>query len=102
METLTADQVTWARSVGLSYDRAAFLAACPKHTKCGTHMKHVRLVSTNPNKYLMKSGKQYYFRVHSITGRSTIISVGTDLDAARRKRDELLAELKAKKVQHHV
>jgi hypothetical protein len=50
----------------------------------------------------MKSGRQYYFRVHSITGRSTIISVGTDLDAARRKRDELLAELKAKKVQHHV
>jgi len=65
-------------------------------------MKHVRPANHNPNKYLMKSGRQYYFRVHSLTGRSTIISVGTDLDAARRKRDELLAELRAKKVLHHV
>lgn len=100
METLNPEQVAWARSVGLSPDRAAFLALCPKYTKCGAHMKHARVELPAPNKYLMKSGRKYYFRVHSLAGKSTIIPLGYDLDAARLKRDALLAELKAKKASY--
>jgi len=98
METLNHEQIKWARSVGLTVERAAFLASCPKYTKCGAHMKHARIELPAPNKYLMKSGRKYYFRVHSLSGKSTIIPLGYDLDAARVKRDALLAELKAKKV----
>lgn len=98
METLTPDTIAWARRIGLTPERVAFLAACPKFTVCSEHMKHRRLESTNPNRYLMRSGQKWYFRVHSKTARDTVIPLGFNLDQARIQRDTLLAELKAKKV----
>lgn len=98
METLTPDTIAWAKRIGLTPERVAFLAACPKFTVCGEHMKHKRPVSDNPNKYLMRSGQKWYFRVHSKTSRDTVIPLGFDLEQARKQRDALLAELKAKKV----
>ena len=98
METLTPDTMAWARRVGLSPDRVAFLAACPKFTVCGEHARHRKLESTNPNRYIMKSGAKYYFRVHSRTGKDTVIPLGFNLNEARSQRDALLTELKTKKV----
>jgi hypothetical protein len=46
---------------------------------------------------MMKSGSKYYFRVHSKTGKDTVIALGEDVEKARAQRDVLLAELKAKK-----
>lgn len=98
METLNPETIAWGQRIGITPDRLAFLASCPKFTVCGEHMKHRRLESTNPNRYLMRSGKKYYFRVHSKTGNDTVIPLGIDLEHARKRRDELLAELRAKKV----
>lgn len=98
METLTPDTLAWARRIGLSPERVAFLAACPKFTVCGEHARHRRLESTSPNRYIMKSGAKYYFRIHSKTGRDTVIPLGLDLEKARVQRDALLSELRAKKV----
>jgi hypothetical protein len=97
MEALTPEALRWAAGLGITPERAAFLAACPKYTKCGGHMRHKRPQNTNPNRYLMKSGSKYYFRVHSHTGKDTVIKLGSDIEAARKQRDVLLAELKARK-----
>lgn len=90
MEALTPDTLAWARRIGLTAERIAFLAACPKFTVCGEHKKHRRPISENPNRYLMRCGRQWYFRVHRSTGPDTVIGLGTDLDAARIQRDALL------------
>ena len=97
MEALNLEAIRWAASIGISAERAAFLAACPKFTKCGGHMRHKPSPNNNPNRYMMKSGSKYYFRVHSKTGKDTVIALGHDLEKARAQRDVLLAELKAKK-----
>jgi hypothetical protein len=96
METLNQEAIRWAASVGITPERAAFLAACPKFTKCGGHMRHKKAPSNSPDRYLMRSGSKYYFRVHSHTGKDTVVAVGTDLLKARAQRDVLLAQLKAK------
>lgn len=98
MEALSPDTLAWAQRIGLSPERVAFLAACPKFTVCGEHARHRKLESTSPNRYIMKSGSKYYFRVHSKTGKDTVIPLGMDLSKARVQRDALLAELRAKKV----
>ena len=37
METLTQETLVWARKVGLSPDRVAFLLTCPKYTVSKGH-----------------------------------------------------------------
>jgi len=44
---------------------------------------------------MMKSGSKYYFRVHSKTGKDTVIALGDDLEKARAQRDVLLADYMA-------
>lgn len=98
METLSQDTLTWARRIGLSTDRIAFLLACPKHTISRQRMTYARRVSMSPDRYIMKSGSKYYFRVHSHTGKATVVLLGQDIAAARLRRDELLALHYANKV----
>lgn len=61
-------------------------------------MRHRRQPNDNPNRYMMKSASKYYFRVHSQTGKDTVISLGPDLLKAREQRDILLARLKSKQL----
>lgn len=98
MEALTPETIAWAQRIGLSPERVAFLAACPKFTRSGEHMSHKLPTKENPNRYIMRSGMKYYFRNHSLIGNDSIIPLGPDIDAARKRRDELVAELRAKKL----
>lgn len=98
METLTPEAFAWARRIGLTPERVAFLAACPKFTRSGEHMSHKPTTKNNPNRYIMKSGRKYYFRNHSLIGSNSVLPLGPDIEAARKRRDELVAELRAKKL----
>lgn len=88
MATLSAEQLAWAKGVGLTVERAEFLADCPGNTVLkGSQGGYERGIITE-NKYLMKSGTIYYFRVHATpTRKAHIIPLGRDLTEARRQRD---------------
>jgi hypothetical protein len=97
MEALSPEAIRWAVSIGITPERAAFLAACPKFTKCGGHMRHRPQPNNSPDRYIMRSGSKYYFRVHARVGKDTVIALGDDLKKARAMRDVLIAEHRAKK-----
>ena len=63
METLTPETLVWARKVGLSPDRVAFLLACPKYTVSKGHRKSDRVITDNPNHHLQRLGDSYWFRL---------------------------------------
>ena len=90
MEALTQETLAWARSIGLSPDRVAFLAACPKFTVCGEHMKHRKNIEDNPNHHLQKLGSRYWFRLRR-GGKDIFHNIAGDVDTARKLRDEMLA-----------
>lgn len=101
METLTTEQIAWARSVGLTVERAAFLLSCPKFTRCNGHMKHERVTTLTPDKYIMKSGRNHYFRVHATHERkASVIKLSQDIGIARSQRDELAVKLGLVKPAH--
>ena len=89
METLTPDTLAWARRIGLSPDRVAFLAACPKFTVCKGHQKSQRSVKDNPNHHLQKLGDCYWFRLRR-RGTDIVENIGADIAVARKRRDEML------------
>jgi putative hemolysin len=97
MEALTPETLAWASRIGLTPDRVAFLMACPKYTHCNEHMKHRAPMADNPNRYLMKSGHKYYFR-RKLQGVICHTPLSTNIEEARRLRDELLAKHKAQKM----
>ena len=88
--------MAWARRIGLSPDRVAFLAACPKFTICGEHMKHARIVEDNPNHHIQKLGARYWFRLRR-GGKDVFHNIAGDLTTARKMRDEMLAAFNAGK-----
>lgn len=89
MEALTQETLAWARRIGLSPDRVAFLAACPKFTICGEHQKHKRNINDNPNHHLQKLGDCYWFRLRR-RGIDIVENIGGDIEVARKRRDEML------------
>lgn len=96
METLTQESIRWAASVGISPERAAFLAACPKYTRSGTKGREHVFKDTNPNHHLQKLGDCYWFRLRR-RGSDIVENIGGDLTAARKRRDEMLAAFDAGK-----
>jgi hypothetical protein len=90
METLNPDTIAWARKVGLSPDRVAFLLACPKYTRIGRNDKVVYTKAENPNHHLQKLGDCYWFRLRR-RGKDIVENIATDLETARKRRDEMLA-----------
>ena len=89
METLTAETMAWGRKVGLSPDRLAFLASCPKFTVCHGHRKSERNPTENPNHHLQKLGDCWWFRLRR-RGTDILENIGKDLGLARKRRDEML------------
>ena len=96
METLTPETIAWGRRIGLSPERLAFLAACPKFTVCHGHRKSERSVTDNPNHHLQRLGDCWWFRLRR-RGKDIVENIGPDLTTARKRRDEMLAAFDAGK-----
>lgn len=96
METLTQESIRWAASVGISPERAAFLAACPKYTRSGTKGREHVFKDTNPNHHLQKLGACWWIRLRR-RGLNIVENIGGDLTLARMRRDEMLAAFDAGK-----
>lgn len=90
METLTRETIQWGQRIGISADRLAFLAACPKFTVCHGHRKSERKVDDNPNHHLQRLGDCWWFRLRR-RGTDIVENIGHDLETARKRRDEMLA-----------
>jgi hypothetical protein len=90
MEALTLETVAWARKVGLSPDRVAFLLACPKYTVSKGHRKSDKVITDNPNHHLQRLGDCYWFRLRR-RGKDIVENIASDLETARKNRDEMLA-----------
>ena len=82
MEALTHETVAWARKVGLSPDRVAFLLACPKYTVSKGHRKSDKVITDNPNHHLQRLGDCYWFRLRR-RGTDIVENIGHDLLTAR-------------------
>jgi hypothetical protein len=96
METLTTETLIWARKVGLSPERVAFLLACPKYTVSKGHRKSERNVKDNPNHHLQRLGDCYWFRLRR-RGTDIVENIATDIETARKRRDEMLEAFDAGK-----
>jgi hypothetical protein len=96
METLTAETIEWGRRMGLSPERIAFLASCPKFTVSKGHMKSQRSPMDNPNHHLQRLGECWWFRLRR-RGTDIVENIGKDLETARKRRDEMLAAFDAGK-----
>lgn len=96
MEALTRETIQWGLRIGISPDRMAFLAACPKFTVCHGSRKSERRVEDNPNHHLQKLGDCYWFRLRR-RGKDIVENIGHDLATARKRRDEMLAAFDANK-----
>ena len=90
METLTAETIAWGRRIGISRERLAFLASCPKFTVSHGHRKSERNVKDNPNHHLQRLGDCWWFRLRR-RGTDIVENIGHDLSTARQRRDEMLA-----------
>jgi hypothetical protein len=96
MEALTAETIAWGRRIGISPERMAFLASCPKFTVSHGHRKSERTIEDNPNHHLQRLGDCYWFRLRR-RGKDIVENIGKDLTTARKRRDEMLAAFDAGK-----
>jgi len=96
METLNPETLAWAHKVGLSPDRVAFLLACPKYTRTGRKDQPAYIKTENPNHHLQKLGDCYWFRLRR-RGKDIVENIASDLETARKRRDEMLAAFDAGK-----
>jgi hypothetical protein len=94
MEALSPETIAWGKSIGISPERLAFLASCPKFTVCHGHQKSERNVKDNPNHHLQRLGDCWWFRLRR-RGINIVENIATDLDTARKRRDEMLAAFDA-------
>lgn len=90
MATLDPETIAWGKRIGISAERLAFLAECPKYTRTGRNDKPAYIKTENPNHHLQKLGSCWWLRIRR---RKTDIlhNLGKDLATARRHRDEMLA-----------
>jgi len=96
METLNTDTLRWATKVGIKPDRLAFLLACPKYTRTGRNDRPAYIKAENPNHHLQKLGDCYWFRLRR-RGKDIVENIASDLETARKRRDEMLAAFDAGK-----
>ena len=94
---LTAEQLDWAGSLGISPKRAYWLASCPKNTKCGIHNRPKRTFKFRPNRYLHKYGNIYIFRLKR-QGVFIMRKLSRDLNEARQMRDVIEREMNLKPI----
>ena len=87
---MNAETLLWAQKVGITPDRLAFLLACPKYTRTGRNDKPAYIKAENPNHHLQKLGDCYWFRLRR-RGKDIVENIATDLETARKRRDEMLA-----------
>jgi hypothetical protein len=86
---LTEEDYAWAASVGISRERADFLASCPSNMKYGNAERPKYERPPRPNRNMQKLGNLYYFRLRK-AGLDIRETLGEDLAEARRRRDALL------------
>jgi hypothetical protein len=92
METLTREQAAWAAGMGIDIRRAAWLLACPKHTKGTIRAVSSGRHSAGPDAYLCTINGSLYFRINRI-GMQIIERCPQDKAEARAYRDRRMAEL---------
>jgi len=83
----------WAESVGISRDRAKWLASCPAGTKCGyEHIKYERKPGKDAFLYKSERGKMFYLRIRR-NGKLHMIRLSDDKETALKLRDQKMKEL---------
>ena len=88
---LTEEDYAWAARIGISRERADFLAACPSNMKYGNAERPQYDRPQSLNRNMQKLGNLWYFRLRR-DGLDIRETLGDNLVAARRKRDDLLKQ----------
>jgi hypothetical protein len=88
---LTEDDYAWAARIGISRERADFLASCASNMKYGNAERPEYERPQSPNRNMQKLGNLYYFRLRK-DGLDIRETLGENLGAARKRRDELLKQ----------
>jgi hypothetical protein len=93
---LTNQQLDWANRMGISAERAYWLASCPSDTHIGNKNRPKNTFNCfNPEKsYLYKqpAGSYYYFRLK----RCDVFimrKLSKDFEEAKRMRDDIIAQM---------
>ncbi len=91
---LNHEQIQWAESVGISAERAKWLASCPAGTKCGDKDKPMRVLKYNPVAFIHKapSYRNYYFRIHR-RGVKIVKKLSPDLEESMNMRDAICFQM---------
>lgn len=86
---LTEEDYAWAARIGISRERADFLASCPSNMKYGNAERPQYDRPQSPNRNLQKLGNLWYFRLRR-AGLDVRETLGDNLADARKRRDALL------------
>jgi len=91
---LNQEQIRWAESIGISAERAKWLASCPAGTKCGDKDKPLKVLKYNPVAFIHKapSYRNYYFRIHR-RGVKVVKKLSPDLDESMKMRDAICRQM---------
>jgi len=91
---LNKEQILWAESVGISAERAKWLASCPAGTKCGDKDKPLKELKYNAMAYIHKapSYRNYYFRIHR-RGVKIVKKLSPDLEESMKMRDAICLQM---------
>ena len=92
METLTREQAVWAAGIGISIRRAAWLLACPKHTRGALGPAKPYKRPESPNAYIVRINGTLYFRINR-SSCQVIERCPQQICEARVYRDRRLQEL---------
>ena len=95
---LTEEDYAWAARIGISRERADFLASCPSNMKYGNAERPQYDRPLSPNRNLQKLGNLWYFRLRR-DGLDVREMVGDNLADARKRRDALLKHYAGVKVE---
>jgi hypothetical protein len=93
---LTHQQLDWANSIGITAERAYWLASCPSDTKIGNknRPKTIHHLFDQAKSFLYKQpgGNFYYFRLKR-ANVNVMRKLSTDIKEARTMRDAIINEM---------
>lgn len=93
---LTHQQLDWAEKIGISAQRAYWLASCPSDTKIGNknRPKTIHHLFDKDKSFLYKQpgGNFYYFRLKR-TNVNIMRKLSTDINEARVMRDAIIEQM---------
>ena len=95
---LTEEDYAWAARIGISRQRADFLASCPSNMKYGNAERPQYDRPQSLNRNLQKLGNLWYFRLRR-DGLDVRETLGENLAEARKRRDALLKQYAQQKDQ---